>query len=380
MKYSLQPRRTASSFTHLMGTTSILLMTSACGELPGFTVDAKTDDFAQVPVLNDKIDILFVVDNSGSMANEQANLASSFGSFIEKFSEKDLKFQVGVISTDVFNNANYWAATGGYSASSPYKNLPNGGPGTLLSKIGNDRIITPDSVDFISQFQENVQLGTGASGAEAGIFSVIKFFNPTLFAEGGWNAGFIRDEAFLAVIFVSDEDESWGISGTPGISSTAFIRTLTGGQKESRLAEFRQALMTAKNNDLDKIRVDSIVATTVAECPTVGYTAGFPGTGEVYKEAVEIFEKGNVSNICQDFSSDLESIGQGLVTLLAKFKLVQKPQGQIEVRVDGVVVPRDPVNGWEYLPETQEVEFRGTAIPNANSKITVKYVPGAPLE
>lgn len=361
-----------ASFSSLF---SFSLVVQGCGELPGFTVASKSDDFIQTPVLNDKIDILFVVDNSGSMAQEQQNLADSFETFIDKFSSKNLNFQVGVISTDVFANADYWAATGAYAVSSPYKNMPNNGPGSLLSKQGNDRIIRPTSINFIEQFKENVLLGTTGSGIEAGILSMIKAFDPAMLAAGGWNEGFIRNEAFLAVIFVSDEGESRAKS--PAASS--YLRGYP-SEYDARIEEFTLTLDSLKPARRDLIRVEAIVARSVSECPTVGETSGVRGIGVEYIRAAEVFGDTTPSNICADFSSDLESLGADLVTILTKFKLVQKPLGQIVVTVDGVVVPRDSVNGWEYFAETQEVEFRGSFIPKANSKISVTYVPGAPLE
>src|SRR6476661_1736301 len=49
-----------------------------------------------------KIDVLWVVDNSGSMATSQQNLANNFPSFIQKFQEKAYDFQMGVVTTDAY--------------------------------------------------------------------------------------------------------------------------------------------------------------------------------------------------------------------------------------------------------------------------------------
>lgn len=65
--------------------------------------------------------------------------------------------------------------------------------------------------------------------------------------------------------------------------------------------------------------------------------------------------------------------------MLSRFKLKQKPDGRIRVLVNGEVVLRDEVNGWAYIAETNEVEFRGDAIPASDAKIEVIYVPGEPL-
>ena len=57
------------------------------------------------------VDVLFVIDNSGSMGEEQANLAMNFGAFIEVLEAYDVEanYRVGVTTTD---NGNPWCPTG----------------------------------------------------------------------------------------------------------------------------------------------------------------------------------------------------------------------------------------------------------------------------
>ncbi len=47
------------------------------------------------------VDVLIVVDNSGSMVEEQAKLASNFQAFIQAFEDIDVDWQIGVVTTDV---------------------------------------------------------------------------------------------------------------------------------------------------------------------------------------------------------------------------------------------------------------------------------------
>src|SRR3954469_18675110 len=83
---------------------SIFLLLDAC---------AKSGDFGQLPELPERIenisdnydplvDILFVIDNSGSMGSHQANLAQNIGLFIDQIKKNvNLNFHIGVISTDM---------------------------------------------------------------------------------------------------------------------------------------------------------------------------------------------------------------------------------------------------------------------------------------
>ncbi|TPV94687.1 MAG: VWA domain-containing protein [Myxococcales bacterium FL481] len=56
-------------------------------------------------VINRDVDVLFVIDNSGSMGEEQGKLAENFQNFIEVLEDPDVKanYRIGVTTTDVFN-------------------------------------------------------------------------------------------------------------------------------------------------------------------------------------------------------------------------------------------------------------------------------------
>ena len=51
--------------------------------------------------LNRDVDILFVIDNSGSMAEEQARLARNFPAFINSLDEMGADYRIGITTTDV---------------------------------------------------------------------------------------------------------------------------------------------------------------------------------------------------------------------------------------------------------------------------------------
>ena len=57
--------------------------------------------------VNKDVDILFVIDNSGSMGEEQGTLAANFASFIEVLERPEVKanYRIGITTTD---NGNPW--------------------------------------------------------------------------------------------------------------------------------------------------------------------------------------------------------------------------------------------------------------------------------
>ncbi len=79
-----------------------------CGQLglKGVELDGKQDQEKQLQLTEQKdVDILFVIDNSGSMGEEQANLAANFGAFIEVLEAQDVgaNYRIGVTTTDMGN-------------------------------------------------------------------------------------------------------------------------------------------------------------------------------------------------------------------------------------------------------------------------------------
>ncbi len=143
------------------------------------------------------VDILFVVDNSGSMSQEQANLGERIGSFVSKISQ--LNWQIGITTTDQDGNR-------------------SGGDGTLLNFPNGSPLISSDMDPVSAQefLSTTLQTGTGGSGRETGIRSTYRAIERTqesLSSTGapatpGSNDGLVRPGAALAVILISDEDES----------------------------------------------------------------------------------------------------------------------------------------------------------------------------
>ena len=70
----------------------------------GVSTASQTDVFQQPD--NPMADILFVVDNSGSMEDNQTNLANNFTSFIQAATDWNADYQIGVTTTDVHEDIN----------------------------------------------------------------------------------------------------------------------------------------------------------------------------------------------------------------------------------------------------------------------------------
>ena len=68
-----------------------------------FSVLSDSSSFQQTATFQPrKLDVLFLVDNSGSMAASQTNLSNNFSSFIDRFISKGYDFRIAVGTTDAY--------------------------------------------------------------------------------------------------------------------------------------------------------------------------------------------------------------------------------------------------------------------------------------
>lgn len=149
---------------------------------------------------SNKVDILVIVDNSGSMSVEQQNLASPFNGFISRLNSSGLDWQIGVTSTDVCPETapEGFCPSGLNGARGRFMGAPGSNPA-----FGNQYIIKPGS-NAQQLFAQRVQRGSEVgSGDERGIFAA----NLAVDQRNSANAGFFRDNSNLAVVILSDEDE-----------------------------------------------------------------------------------------------------------------------------------------------------------------------------
>ena len=156
------------------------------------------------------VDLLFVIDNSDSMEDEQENLARSFSGFIHVVEEvleaKD--FHIMVVGTGGDGEA---------------EDDPTLDPRDCEEVQGAGRRLSFDGADcgihgglpFMTDAQENLEqafscvarVGTDGSAIEEPMDAVLAATSQALNAPGRCNAGFLRDNAILVVTFITDEED-----------------------------------------------------------------------------------------------------------------------------------------------------------------------------
>jgi hypothetical protein len=198
----------------------------ACDSVPADAVEECSA--SQVVPRAVATDILFVIDDSVSMGDEQALLRAGLYAFIETLDASPIAndFQVGVTNTSVrgFTDGST-SYTGGPSASVPYPQgalvaiLKDGSgnpvPGAFDYDFAGGAFVGPRILDggaatMVGDFQANVLVGVDGSSREQPFAAARLALEQS--APGGVNEGFLRPGARLAIVFLSDEDDCSGPS------------------------------------------------------------------------------------------------------------------------------------------------------------------------
>ena len=157
----------------------------------------------------DKMDILFVIDNSGSMQQEQNNLAANFPAFIsvlDSFTNADgqpIDYHVGVTTTGVSKE---WEIDTGLPF--PIEESQDGQDGHLQtgSSCGMARRWLERSDTGVSdKFSCIAAVGTGGPSDEMPLEGARLALTERM-ADSS-NAGFLRSDALLALVLLTDEED-----------------------------------------------------------------------------------------------------------------------------------------------------------------------------
>lgn len=301
-----------------------------------------------------KIDVLFVVDNSGSMSSSQTSLANNFPSFINYFNSKGYDYRIAVTTSDAFYGDQF--INSGCSLCTVNQTKFKSGTTPKMY------VLESTTPNIEAAFAQNIYVGTSGSGDERAFSSFRAALKSTL------NAGFHRSGAFLSVIIVSDEEdfshdeinmnESYTQATLHPISTyKAYLETFTGGQANT---DFHVSTISI---------LDSVCRNSLGSGRKIGtrYMALADATG------------GSKNSICTNFDSVLNNISTHIAEQIkAQFFLTRTPiVSSIRVIVAGVLVPENPIHGWGYDAATNSVSIFGSYTPAAGASVTINFDPAS---
>ena len=305
------------------------------GAYPAELVDLFTDSEAQ------KVDVLFVVDDSGSMSEEQVNLSDSFEAFIYEAASWDSDYQIAVTTTTI----------------------------SLLELSGGALYGSPPWVTAANweKFVNIVEVGTSGSGDEQGIWAAYIATSSPLIdpPEGtceidsdcglhrvcrvgmcqGVNHGFFREDAALEIVFVSDEEDH------------------SPEELEAYLNHFRGIKGYAHP---ELLHMHAIVG-------PAGGCSSSNGSAEAGHRYMNLADAtgGAVYSICElDFAKGLEGIGEIAFASKMEYTLSQIPAPTtIMVTIEGLPCPAltGGIFNWVYDAEDNTVTLTEEGICTAGS-------------
>jgi hypothetical protein len=291
------------------------------------------------------VDVLFIVDNSGSMQEEQNNLRSNFSAFITGATRFQNDYQLGIVTTDMDAQDE-------------------------SGKLQPPRIMRR-SPQIEQQFSSAVDVGTNGSGTEKGLAAAkAALSDPLIFDTGvacqndgqcvmpdkcvegfcgGFNRGFLREEAALELVFVSDEVDS--SEGTMNFY-VDFFKNIKGAGNAARF------------------RANAIVGARNGQASSCSGAGGEADAGTQYVELAQR-TNGRVFSICEtNFGGPLQEIGNRAFGLPVQFFLTRPAQqASIEVQVNN----QNRNQGWQYDGMSNSVIFTEQTVPQPNDQIQVEY-------
>jgi hypothetical protein len=228
---------------------------AGCDDVPAGAVEDCNPQIA----VSARTDLLLVVDDSGSMAGEQAELAQNLSDFIDALvttSAAALDLHVGVTNTSIarYDGSSGYDGTSGFPGAqgTPY-------PSAGTSTWGGLRILSSGPL-LAQDFKANVLHGDWGSGKEQPLAAMRMAIEKA--AAGGVNAGFRRQGARLAVVIITDEDDcSESVAPYQGTSQASCASQTNKDQNFDPLSDFV-----------------TLLDTTVGGEPLVAVIAGFDPT------------------------------------------------------------------------------------------------------
>ena len=285
---------------------------------------------AKVLEKEESANFLFVIDDSGSMADYQRAIAQTAKEFASAIKNVGMKFKVAIITTGEESDA--------------------------FELLESDGIIEND----IDLFQESLHVGTSGSPLETAIYNMELALKSK--KEGAKDNGILttldmpKVNEKLSIIILSDEWSSYKERAEKefDIENNLFV------QRDYRV--YVIGLPSEEEQYLSRYR----------EKPVFKHTSDSYGLyGALARETGGLLE--DIRNV-KHYKNIMNTIIQNVLGDLG-YKLEQKNiiESTIYVRINDEEIPYNTPNGWKYNQVSNSILFSGTSIPDEDDNIVVRY-------
>lgn len=315
--------------------------TGWAGPTAGHEDECEPYEVATVPVA----DIIWVIDESGSMYEEQQSVANNAVNFFNRAIAYGLDFRMGIVDVNINNDGRFCTGQG---QSGDYFL----GPGNL------------------AQFQQCALEPWGGGqeegGSEYGITQGYHAIVNHLPRQAGAPSK-IRPDATLVLIYVSDEraEELKETCGAGEGSGMASVDAACMWQVIGPTVQLLQG--TSSTGGVGKAH--AIIGPPPDGCQTADQV------GQGYLDVVQ-YMGGQIGSICQtDLGPTLQVIIEDIVASSSPVRLRHYPISlSLSVSKDGMALPRSRASGFDYRASANTIVFIGqTFDPNHPSEVLVSY-------
>jgi hypothetical protein len=225
-------------------------------------------------------------------------------------------------------------------------------PGILIGSPtdpNNPRVLTPMTPNVAQKFSQRVNVGTNGSGEEMGFEPAVIALTPPVITNE--NAGFLRYDANLAVVVVTD----------------------AGDQSPAATSYYLNRLRNVKGYQ----RANMFTFNVIGPFASMGTsTCAYDGGGDPLRYSWMVGQTAGVEyEICApDWATKLQDLGKTAFGFRTTFYLSAEPDfsmgRMLVVKIDGAVVP---AASYTYDPATLSVEFTSMTTPGPGQTLSVEY-------
>ena len=258
-----------------------------------------------------KVDLLLIIDNSGSMKEDSLALAGKLSEFFVYLSNSNIDWQMCLTTTNLSSEGMSYA----------WKDGLNGI--VLNNSTQNIQTVVTNSVDYL-------YTTAPTSGDERGVAQAYKHrFNSA-------NKSCYRDGASFSSIVISDEDErsAGEIDYSKMIPLPTRINKLSGPIEEIDRPEFYISDFK-KYSPNTNIQAHSIVVPSKDEACFMAQDKFAGASFGTFYEKLSALTSGTITSICEtNYSTNLKTISSSILDLSQKIQLECIPTEAPEVKID----------------------------------------------
>ena len=305
--------------------------------------------------VKNKVDVVVIIDNSGSMTTEMASMKQYFSKFLQQLNGLD--WQISIITTDPRNSVTDRVAVDAPKMDGRMVEL-SGMPGQFILK---------SSMDFnlaSTTFGNTIQMPTDGSGNERGILTAKRAIQRAFDGmpiNANSNALAFRDDAALAFVIVSDAYDD--VSQPADLINE--VKAHWNGQKVFAF----HSIVVPENSFTNP------TATAVdPNDPCKDFRESVHYDGRIYYRLSELTGGVKATECSNDYGSQLSAMGKATIDLVSAATLNCPPvdvtgDGKVDAS-DVQVTASDGTNVTAFTVNGNKLNFAAGLPPGTN---TVKY-------